>query len=368
MPCRPAWAATITSAARPDVRWVCPELVAEVRFQAWTADGLFRQASFQGLREDKPASEIVEERPAHQLSGLRKSPGVLALRKVRASSPDRQVLDRPRPTKGDVACYYDSMADWILPQVAKSPAQRHPLSRASRRGLLLPAQLAAGMPDRLVFDLGPAEDVPFKQVVAAAHELRERLQALGLTSFPRTTGGKGLHRMVPIERRHDWSDAKAFAGGIGRAMSTDSPGRYTASLVKAACRGRIFIDYLRNDRAATTVATPPSWDEIRPKLDPLRFTILTVPDLVANRADPWGHYRTVLSAPSLRCHGSACCLICPSRSPCTGGADSDGVPTDAAAGRDSSNQRRCWLSRPSRHVPTEPLHAVARSRRCARAR
>lgn len=235
------------------------------------------------------------------------------------------------------------------------------------------------MPDRLVFDLDPAEDVPFKQVIAAAHELRERLQALGLTSFPRTTGGKGLHRMVPIERRHDWSEAKAFASGIGRALATDSPGLYTASLVKAAYRGRIFIDYPGNDRAATTVASlrgrarapvamPLSWDEIRPKLDPLRFTILTVPDLVASRADPWGHYRPVLPAPSLRCHGAACCLICPSRSPCTGGADSDGVPKDAAAGRDSSNQRRCWLSRPSRHVPTEPLHAVARSRRCARAR
>lgn len=95
--------------------------MAEVRFQTWTADGLLRQASFQGLCEDKPASENVEEQPAHQLSGLSKSPGVLALRKVRASSPDRQVLDRPRPTKGDVARYYDSMADWILPQAASRP-------------------------------------------------------------------------------------------------------------------------------------------------------------------------------------------------------------------------------------------------------
>jgi bifunctional non-homologous end joining protein LigD len=281
---------------------------------------------------------------------MRRSRELLELRGVRISSADRQVLDRPSLTKGDVARYYDAMADWILPQVAGRPLsvircperlgegcfyQRHPATgmppsvrtvQAAGRdgkepylaiddaaGLLALVQFGAielhpsgaradrpDRPDRLVLDLDPDQGLPFAQVVAAAHELRERLQALGLTSFPRTTGGKGLHLVVPLERRHGWSEAKAFAGGIARSIAADSPHRYTASLAKAARRGRIFIDYLRNDRTATAVASyslrsrahapvamPLSWDEITPTLDPLRFTILTVPEIVANRADPW---------------------------------------------------------------------------------
>jgi PhoD-like phosphatase, N-terminal domain len=138
-------------------------------------------------------------------------------------------------------------------------------------------------------------------VVGAAHELGGRLQQLGLESFPRTTGGKGLHLVVPTERRHDWVEAKAFAGGIARAMQADSPERYTAVLSKAARRGRIFVvDHLRNDRAATAVAgyslrgrarapvaMPLDWAEVTPRLDPPAFTIPTVPALVAGRGDPW---------------------------------------------------------------------------------
>ena len=136
--------------------------------------------------------------------------------------------------------------------------------------------------------------------------------------MPRTTGGKGLHLVVPLERRHGWNEAKAFATGLlAGAMAADSPHRYTATLAKAARRGRIFIDYLRNDRTATAVASyslrsrtlapvamPLCWDEVTLKLDPLRFTILTVPKIVASRADPWariGQSRRRLRANIMGC-------------------------------------------------------------------
>ena len=301
--------ARLPTAARRGARWVRPELVAEVRFQTWTADGMLRHASFQGLREDREPASVVHEQArsaaAVPSSAAPMQSRTLELHGVRISSADRPVLDRPRLTKGDVARYYAAMAELILPQVAGRPLsvircperldqgcfyQRHRaagmpaairtvpgagrdgkqpfLAIDDAQGLLALIQFGAielhpngaradrpERPDRLVFDLDPAEGLPFARVVAAAHELRERLRQLGLESFPRTTGGKGLHLVVPIERRHDWPEAKAFAGGLARAMQADSPDRYTAVLAKAARAGRIFVDYLRNDRTATAVAS-----------------------------------------------------------------------------------------------------------------
>jgi bifunctional non-homologous end joining protein LigD len=155
-------------------------------------------------------------------------------------------------------------------------------------------------PDRLVFDLDPAPDLPWPRVIEAAHDLRQRLAALKLQCFPKTTGGKGLHLVVPIDRRHEWSAAKAFAADLARKMAAESPRLYTATLAKSARRGRIFIDYLRNERGSTAVAAysirsrpgapvamPVTWEEVTERLDPQTYRLRTVPTLLGERPDPW---------------------------------------------------------------------------------
>ena len=323
--------AGLPAAARRGARWVRPELVAEVQFQTWTADGLLRHASFQGLREDRAAAEVVPERP-RSVSAVRSSGGPLELHGVRISSADRQVLDRPAADQGRrrPLLRRHGRPD---PAAGGGPAaERHPLPGTARPGLLLPAPprrrhaaLGAHRPGGRTERQGalsghrrcpgpagagpvrrhraapercprrparsprppgvrsrPGRGPAVRAVVAAAHELQaSACEQLGLESFPRTTGGKGLHLVVPIERRHDWAEAKAFAGGIARAMQADSPERYTAVLSKAARKGRIFIDYLRNDRTATAVASyslrgrasapvamPLGWAEVTPRSRP----------------------------------------------------------------------------------------------------
>ncbi len=331
------------SAMRRGVRWVEPKLVAEVSYLERTPDGMLRHASWLGMREDKDVASVRQE-----VTGVPNAPERVG--RVRLSHPERIVLAEPPTTKGEVWAYYHAMAERVLAGIANRPLsvlrcpsgaagtcffQRHlmrgmpksvrPVAAPGkaeaeayfaiddREGLLALVQFGAielhpwgvridrlDRPDRLVFDLDPAEGLAWPQVVAAAGELRERLTALGLESFARTTGGKGLHLVVPIERRHGWPAAKRFAASLARSMAADSPQRYTAKLAKVARRGRIFIDYLRNEDGATavasyslrartgaTVAMPVAWDEVDAALDPLAFTIATVPALEAARPDPW---------------------------------------------------------------------------------
>jgi bifunctional non-homologous end joining protein LigD len=158
-------------------------------------------------------------------------------------------------------------------------------------------------PERIILDLDPAPDVKFARVVEGAKELKKRLEKLGFTPFVKTTGGKGLHVVIAIKGTPKspvrWEDAKAFAKAVAQRLEKDMPDRYTTTIAKKARNGKIFIDYLRNDKTSTgiapwspraregaTVAVPLAWKDVKPSLDPKKFTIHTVPKIL-KRADPW---------------------------------------------------------------------------------
>jgi bifunctional non-homologous end joining protein LigD len=344
----------------PDVNWVEPKLVGEIEFENVTSDGLFRQAAFKGLRLDKPAGAVVrevpvdapkEEKMAAKAKPRAKTSGnngiVLG---IRISHPDKELWPKsrlgPAVTKLDLAKYMAAAAGKMLPHVKDRPSsvvrtpegiegeqffQRHELKGTaapmlaikvkgeakpylgvdSAEGLVALAQQGVTeihpwgskpgdpeTPERVIFDLDPAPDVKFAAVVEGAKELKKRLEKLGFKPFVKTTGGKGLHVVIAIKGA-DWPQAKAFAKAVAVQLEADDPARYTTTIAKKARGGKIFVDYLRNDKTSTgvapwspraregaTIAVPLEWKELTAKLDPQKFTIPTSAKLL-KKADPW---------------------------------------------------------------------------------
>ena len=344
-----------------DVNWVEPKLVAEIEFENVTQDGLFRQAAFKGLRQDKPADAVVPEVAADAPSEEKRKMAIKAKSKraaekddtvlgIKISHPEKELWPKsklgPAVTKLDLARYMADAAKKMMPHIANRPIsvvrtpdgiegqkffQRHELKGTAapvlgikvkgepqpylgidtEEALVALAQQAvteihpwgcrAGdpeTPERVIFDLDPAPDVPFAKVIEGAKELRKRLAALGFTPFVKTTGGKGLHVVVAIKGA-DWAEAKAFAKAVAMQLERDMPDRYTTTIAKRARNGKIFVDYLRNDKTSTgvapwspraregaTIAVPLDWKELTAKLDPKKFTIPKSAELLT-KADPW---------------------------------------------------------------------------------
>jgi bifunctional non-homologous end joining protein LigD len=335
--------------------WVSPKLVAEIRFAEWTEEGILRQPSFQGLRTDKRAGVVRRERAQHVVPTASDRPSAAAPRKPTAqlTNPDRVLYPDIGLTKAGLAAYYDEVADWMLPHVRGRPLtlvrcpegyhdcfyQKHANEKVpkaigrieigdeggrdtymlaeSREALLGLVQMGVlevhtwgstkdrlERPDRLTFDLDPDPSVTWPQVIEAAHLTKTLLDELGLVCFLKTTGGKGLHIVTPIQRTLGWDEAKSFAKLVADHLVATIPQRFTSNMAKRARKGKIFIDYLRNAREATAIAAystrakpgapvsmPIEWDELSEDLPSDHFTVLNAPArLKGLERDPWHAY------------------------------------------------------------------------------
>jgi bifunctional non-homologous end joining protein LigD len=270
---------------------------------------------------------------------------------VRLSHPGKVLFPKQGITKSDLATYYESVAERMLPQISDRPLSlvRCPQGRGSKcffqkhdqggfpeamktvaiteasgepasyfyidtlAGLIAGVQVGVlefhlwgcrrdrlEQPDRLVFDLDPDEALSFEEVSRAAIDIRERLKTLGLDSWAMVTGGKGIHVVVPLARRNGWDEVKIFARGFARQLAEEEPDRFIAKASKASRTGRIFIDWLRNDRGATAicpystraregapVAMPVSWEELSGLKSANAFTITNAAERVRDMPDPW---------------------------------------------------------------------------------
>ena len=354
---------TLAKGIARGVHWVKPEIVVEAEFATWTHERVIRHSSLEGVREDKQAKNVILETPIDAPNEPNKvgatpqaKPSMKASKQtsdptysgIKLTHPDRVLWPDAGITKGMLANYYAAVAPLIMPHIVNRPLslvrcpdgaegkcffQRHMgqgltkavesvkirgdknpyLAIRDEAGLFALIQFStleihpwgaqADDPehaDRIIMDFDPGDAVEWNSVKAAALECRQRLADMGLESFVKTTGGKGLHVVIPITRHHEWPEVKAFASALSSTMAADNH-IYITKMTKSARRGRIFIDYLRNDRTATAVAPystrarpgapialPIDWSEMRNLPSGNHFTMATIDKrLSAKRADPW---------------------------------------------------------------------------------
>jgi len=352
----------VPRADRKGAHWLKPELVAEVAFTEFTAEGILRHPSFIALREDKPAREVVREVPKHLRKAEKQKRSTPEDLGIRISNPERVIYPEDGLTKADLANYYAAIDPLIMVDAARRPMTliRCPQGRGKKcffqkhdsgsfgphvkhipieekkgdvedylyfddiRGLLACVQMgtiefhgwgskvdAVEMPDRLVFDLDPDVGLDFGKVKEAAVRLRGLLADLGLETFPLLSGGKGLHVVAPLDASADWPMVKSFAERFSRAIAEAEPELFTANIRKAERKGRIFLDWLRNQRGATAVlpysararegapvAAPIAWEELDDYGGGNAFTIRDL-DLLIDRAGSkllkgWGKAKQAL--------------------------------------------------------------------------
>jgi bifunctional non-homologous end joining protein LigD len=343
-------------AAVRGAHWVEPTLVAEIAFTEITPDGVLRHPSFLGLREDKAAPDVVAEKP--QPVETAAVPEV----HVKVSNRDRVIFPEAGVTKGELADYYAKVAPIMLPWAANRPIslvrcpqgrgkhcffQKHDAGSFGEHvhhvdirekdgsvepylhiddadGLVTCVQMGTiefhgwgssvatlEQPDRMVFDLDPDVDLGFEVVKKAAEDLKNHLAEIGLTSFALLSGGKGVHVVVPLQPKADWAVVKDFSERFARALGEAEPERFVANMSKAKRKGRIFIDYLRNQRGSTAimpysararagapVAAPVTWTELRDIDSAARWSVRDVDELVeranGRRLAGWGFAAQVL--------------------------------------------------------------------------
>lgn len=337
----------VDAASARKVHWLKPDLVAEIAFAEFTASGSVRHASFLGLRADKEAKDVTPEK---------KQPAPAPESDVTISSRDRVIFPEVKATKGDLADYYAAIAPVMLPHAARRPISlvRCPQGRGKKcffqkhdsgsfgdhvlhvpikekdgghedylyvedaDGLLACVQMGTiefhgwgshvdslEQPDRMIFDLDPDEGLAFVDVKKAALDIRRQLADIGLVSFAMLSGGKGVHVVVPLDPGHSWETHKDFSKRFAEALSLAEPDRFIATMSKAKRKGKIFIDYLRNQRGSTAVmpwsararenapvAVPIGWDALADVEKAGAWTIKDADELLDRAAGPdlkgWG--------------------------------------------------------------------------------
>jgi bifunctional non-homologous end joining protein LigD len=387
--------------------WVRPELVGEIEFTEWTNDGTLRHPSFQGLREDKKARDVVRERPAEaqeadepsvSAATKKKAPARKAAVKpaaektgakaksdepkvaneslsaktgaageggtvvagVKLSNPDKVLYPEASLTKKDLALFYETIGDWLLPHLENRPLtlvrcpngwgkhcfyQKHPDEKVDSiigrvtvqesngptlymMANSIPAVVALlqmgalelhpfgssaprlQCPDMLTFDFDPDDGISWETLVEGVHLLKTLLEQLDLETFVKTTGGKGLHVVVPVKPSLGWDEVKQFTKSVAELLVKSFPERFIANMSKSKRQGKIFVDYLRNAEGATAVsayslraranapvATPIAWDELTQDIRRDHFNVKNVPQRLAKlKKDPWADFFDVKQA------------------------------------------------------------------------